>query len=539
MDRFLLCLLAACSTPTDTTDSSLGLDATTRDVSDATRDVPSDVAGDHATDASATRRQPDIVVVMADDLDEGTLQDVERRGYMPHLAALREAGTSFESSFVTLSLCCPSRASFLTGRYPHNTGVLSNVMPEGSVEAFDDRDTLATWLTAAGYHTSHVGKYLNRYGRHGTEGVGALRSQYVPPGWSDWQVTIDPTTYSFYDYSINDNGTIVTYGGPPGVPGGSAANYQTDVLADRAVSVIERTPADQPLFLVITPLAVHLEAAEEDEKARELVRPAPRHAWILDEPLDIPRGPAFDEADVSDKSRVIQQTDRLTPEVVAYLGELYRGRAGSLLAVDDLIGAVRDALTERGRIDDAILVFTSDNGWLYGEHRVEHKRFPYEESIRVPLVIADFRAPRTTEVASSLALNIDLAPTIAEWAGASTPEVDGRSLTPLLRDAVPENWRRRFFVRGPAHSRVHFLGVRTADTDSVPNSIYVQYQERCNMRCEEMYRLDDDPFQLDSVHRRDPDRSLLGEWVARLQDCRGEWCLAYESCASPFECQLE
>ena len=222
-----------------------------------------------AADAPGTgRAPPDIVVILTDDLDETTLRDAEQRGWLPHIAALRAGGTTFTSSFVTLSLCCPSRASLLTGRYPHNTGVLSNKLPQGGVEVFDDRSTVAVWLQAAGYWTGHVGKYLNHYGKDGAAGAGALRSTYVPPGWSDWQATVDPSTYRMYDYTINDNGALVTYGASP-------ADYQTDVLAGRAVDMIAGAPADAPLFLVVAPLAVHLEAAEDDPDERATVKPAP------------------------------------------------------------------------------------------------------------------------------------------------------------------------------------------------------------------------------------------------------------------------
>lgn len=472
------------------------------------------------------------MVVLTDDLDETTLRDAETRGWLPNISALRMEGTTFASSFVALSLCCPSRATFLTGRYPHNTRVLSNVMPEGGVDAFDDASTIAVWLENAGYFTGHVGKYLNHYGNGGATGVGALRDTYVPPGWNDWQATVDPTTYRMYDYTINDNGTLVTYGAAP-------SDYQTDVLAQRATEMIAAAPASKPLFLVVAPLAVHLEAAEDDPDERGNVRPAPRHAWVLDQAIDIPRGPAFNEPDVTDKAHVIYWHPELTADEIAVLSAQYRGRSGSLLAVDDLVGRIRDELAARGRLDNTVIVFTSDNGWLYGEHRVSQKRYPYEPSIRVPLVIRDFRQLAAQRVVNGIAINIDLAPTFAALADVTPPtETDGRSLVPLLAGVTPPVWRRRFLVRGPAHSKVNFVGVRTGPEDvGAPNHIYIHYQERCFQRCDELYDLDVDPDQLDSKHRSSPPELLwLQRWVDVLSPCSGETCRRYEDCVHPDAC---
>lgn len=494
------------------------------------------VAPDRASPASSTldagaTPPPDIVVILTDDLDERTLADAEARGWLPNLASLRNGGTTFTRSFVTLSLCCPSRASLLTGSYPHNTGVLSNKMPQGSVEAFDDTATLATWLQARGYFTAHIGKYLNRYGKLGIAGPGPLGSTYVPPGWSSWQATVDPTTYRLYDYTINHDGELIEYGSDPD-------DYQTDVLAARAAETIRAVPAGQPLFAVVTPLATHVEAAEDDDEARELIRPAPRHAWVLDEPIDIPRPPSFDEADVADKADPIARAPRLGAADEAYLRDLYRGRAGSLLAVDDLIGEVIGALEASGRLSRTVIVFTSDNGWLYGEHRLTAKRYQYEESIRVPLVVRDFRRDTAPAEIGELALNIDLAPTILAWAAIEPPaSIDGRSLVPLLDGAAPD-WRRRFLVRGPAHSAIDFVGVRTAPSDpSVPDSLYVRFRGSCAGLCEELYRLPEDPFQLDSALTRDPaaGRELRG-WVRLLESCRGDDCRRIESCPARSGC---
>ena len=193
-------------------------------------------AGPSAT-AQAPSDKPNLLVVMTDDLETNDLKA------LPSVRRLAQQGTTFSNSFVGYSLCCPSRATYLTGQYNHNNGVLSNAPPDGGYARLDGANTLPVWLQKAGYHTTHVGKYLNGY-----ESPSAHTT--VPPGYSDWQ-GLAIGTYRMYDYSINDNGTLVPYGTDP-------ADYQTDVLANRAVAAIrERAPSPQPFYLKFSPLAPH------------------------------------------------------------------------------------------------------------------------------------------------------------------------------------------------------------------------------------------------------------------------------------------
>ncbi|HEX3036722.1 MAG TPA: sulfatase-like hydrolase/transferase [Thermodesulfobacteriota bacterium] len=184
-----------------------------------------------------TPARPNIVVIMTDD------QDIESMRVMPKTINRigGSNGTTFNNFFTSFSYCCPSRATFITGQYSHNHGVEDNVPPYGGYGKLDHSNTLPVWLQKAGYHTVHIGKWLNGYGTDNTD------QTEVPPGWNDWQGLVDPGTYKMYDYTINDNGTLVTYGS-------TVADYQTDVLVNRAVAVIKERAGQAEPFSLTLPL---------------------------------------------------------------------------------------------------------------------------------------------------------------------------------------------------------------------------------------------------------------------------------------------
>jgi arylsulfatase A-like enzyme len=479
--------------------------------------------------------RPNVVVVMADDLDSRSYGRLLRLGLLPSVeTALVERGVTFRNSFVTNPLCCPSRATFLTGQYSHNNRVLSNAPPNGGVLRLDDRSTLATWLRAAGYRTSMVGKYLNYYGLADMTRDGATDVRdalYVPPGWDDWQALVDPSTYLMYQYTINDNGRLVTYGDAP-------ADYQTDVLAARAARFIDASEAADgvPFFLAVFTSAPHNElwptipADTYQDLWPWSIRPAPRHAGSVT--LDLPPTPSFNEADLGDKPPWLRAHPLLTAEDVAYARRKYQDRLAATRAVDDLVGTVVQALVRNDELQTTVLVFTSDNGYLIGEHRLPEKLYAYEESIRVPLVVAVPGGPAGN--AGQLVLNNDLAPTIAEMAGA-TPAlaVDGRSFLPLLDDPAREPWRKRFLVEHWAvdsdpmglHDAPDYAAVRT------PSLTYVEYDDGVGSR--EFYDSAVDPFQLTSLHAdTSPTRvyqmSVLAGWLATLRACGRGTCQGVE-----------
>ena len=488
---------------------------------------------------SGAPARPNIVVIMTDDLDVHSLEAALDLGLMPFLRQhVVERGFQFTRAFVTNSLCCPSRATFLTGQYSHNHGVLSNHGPYGGIRQLKDDSTLATWLHEAGYRTGHVGKYLNGYGIDLTTGIDSGVPQhdptYVPREWDDWQALVDTTTYRVYGYTLNDNGRLVA---PPA--------YQTDELASRAVDFIREAEAmdEAPFFLAVMPLAPHVEIddgvgfGEWRDVWRWTIRPASRHAGSVSAPFLPALKPSFNELDLSDKPI---WRPRLGAGDVAYLVRQYRDRLASLRAVDDLVGRVVDALAAGQELDRTAILFTSDNGFLYGEHRLSEKLVAYEESIRVPLYL---RVPGLGPPASidAIALNNDLAPTIADLARVVPGlPVDGRSLLALLAEGPPSGWRKRLLVEhwwtDSVYEAPSYAAVRTGPThDVAPDSLYVEhydqnYPQMADGKPEpvlfrELYDLRQDPGQLGSLHG-DPSRAgqvaELARVLVELRRCGSE-----------------
>ncbi len=470
--------------------------------------------------AQTESQRPNVVVIMADDLSVGELNQALTRGWMPNLKThLVNHGTTFNRSFVSDSLCCPSRATFLTGQYPHNHRVLDNTLPEGGVTRLNDTSTLATWLKRVGYRTCLIGKHLNGYGRNKVADNPSDDPTYIPPGWDDWQALV---TVRFYNYIMNDNGTVIDYGADPATP---PEEYLTDVLAQRSINFINKSEANDPMpfFLFVTPYAPHLPAD-----------PAPRHQGT-GSTIPLPRLPSFNEPDLSDKPALLQNPP-LSPRQISGIQKPYRNKLESLRAVDDLVGRVVSALAQNTELDHTVLMFTADNGFMFGEHRLIAKTHVYEESIRVPLLIRAPGFPRQS--VSHLVINNDLAPTIADFAGA-TPDipVDGRSLLPLLQEPNLPTWRQRFLVENKQPSRQKplraesqsYFAVRTSSSDTaIPNQLYAEYAAGDR----EFYDLAIDPYQLQSLHNQGGVRQrqiqTLQNHLANLKDCSGERCQIFE-----------
>ena len=471
-----------------------------------------------AAGVEAAPRRPNIVLIVTDDQDA---RSVER---MPHVRALlRDEGTDFARFFAAVPACCPSRASILRGQYAHNHGVVRNSPPNGGFPAFHDlgheRSTVATWLDERGYRTGLFGKYLNEY----PEGVGA---RYVPPGWDRWHGWVKSGQY--VDYTLNENGRLVDYGGGPN-------DYQTDVLSRKARAFIEQSAdAGAPFFAYIAPPAPHEPAIA-----------APRHEGRFDR-HEAPRPPSFNEVDVGDKPDWVRRdSPPLTDRQVRQIDALYRQRLRSLLAVDDLVKDLVRTLEATGTLDATYVFFTSDNGFMLGEHRQAiGKGVPYEEAIRVPLIVRGPDVARRVE--GRLALNTDLAPTFAALAGAEVPDfVDGRSLVPLLHRDRAVSWRRTLLVEyigkdppnlagnggiGAAYdggvdwTPPHIPAFRVLRTQDV---VYVEY---ANREEPELYDLRADPYQLRNLARSaDPDDlERLSARLAELQDCEAAGCRTAE-----------
>lgn len=445
--------------------------------------------------------RPNILFILADDLD------VESASHMPRLKALiADQGVTLTNAFVTYPVCCPSRASILTGQYPHNHQILFNIPPLGGFAKFRDRggeaSTVATWLQGSGYRTALYGKYLNGYP--------ANTPQHVPPGWSVWHGTYDNENY--YNYRVNEDGTVRQYGDKP-------EDYETDVHAGNIVRFLEEaeTRDAEPWFIYFAPYAPHgdprLGLGQEGPAV-----PAPRHRAAFASAL-APRTPSFNEADVSDKPPAIRQRASLTPGQTAILDYLYRERLRSLLAVDEAIERFVRTLTRLGELPNTYIVFTSDNGYHIGQHRfMTGKLNMYEEDTRVPVMVRGPGIPARVR-RPHFALNIDWAPTFAELAGATAPStVDGRSLVPLLKRDAPavDAWRQDFLIEIHRPTGEVVFGLRTR-TQS-----YAEYSTGAR----ELYQLDVDPYQLTNRHAN-TDAALLTRLSERLKalvTCAGSSC---------------
>ena len=411
--------------------------------------------------------QPDIVLILTDD------QRWDQLSHMPTVQQeLVGKGMRFDEAFVVNSLCCPSRATILTGRYSHSTGVYKNQMPYGGFSAFKrgkDANTLPVWLDQAGYRTGLIGKYMNAYND--------THAFYEPPGWDVWQAltSLDKPGRDYYHYSIAEQNALTSYG-TAGT--NDEADYMTDVLAGRADAFIRATPTTTPMFLAFWPWGPH----KPSTPPRRYLDALPGFQGI--------RPPNLNEADVSDKPAWVQALAKGTNTYDTQR----KKELQNLLAVDDAIALLLDALADTGRLEDTLIVFASDNGTSGRSHRWGGKMTVWEEAIRIPLVMR--YDPLTGGVgridASHLALNLDLAPTIAELAGVTPVDAEGESLLPFLDGTPPASWRDRFLIEHLTDGKnpPSYCAVRTTRYK------YVRY----STGEEELYDLASDPFELQSRH---------------------------------------
>ncbi len=465
-------------------------------------------------------KPPNVVLILADDLDARLLQ--EHSANYPNLRKLADQGTTFENTFITDPLCCPSRATILRGQYAHNHGIVGNWWPRGGSQKFrelgHEDSTVATWLQEEGYRTVLIGKYMNDYS-----------GERVPVGWDDWHSIAG----NYLSEDLNENGRIRHYD--------PKRYHLDDVLAQKATGYVRGAEGDAggeaPFFMWVGTKAPHAPAT-----------PAPRHEEAFSD-ARLPRGSSFNEEDVSDKPDWVRDNPPLGHKEVEPMQELYGDRLRSMLAVDEMVGDLVKALKQSGELENTFIFFTSDNGWHAGEHRLSTGKWTaYEEDVRVPLIV---RGPGVAEGAKlpQLVLNNDLAPTFADLAGAKAPPfVDGRSLKPLLMNDPPttREWRTALLVE--AATEVGFPPIPPLSGDYVPQEeqrapqegwgrpgleavrterhLYVEYGngER------ELYDLREDPYQLHNQYKTaDPERLRgLRERLGALRGCSGAGCHAAE-----------
>lgn len=441
---------------------------------------------------TAVESPPNIILILTDDQRWDTLEA------MPNVQRfLVEKGITFENAFAQNPLCCPSRASILSGMSSASTGVYRNTQPNGGYDAFPPGfPTVATWLDPT-YRTALVGKYLNGYRDAALAGI-------VPPGWDRW-VAFAEDDPSYYDYALRLDGSTRPGGVLEG-HGSERDDYSTDVLAHDAVSFVRE--AGGPFFLYFAPYAPHrpADAAPGDHRAFADLEPY--------------RPESFSEPDVSDKPLWVQEKSPLTEHQRSVMDDVRRDQLASLQAVDRAVGDLVTELRETDRLHDTMIVFMSDNGYLLGEHRLHGKQAPYEESIRIPLVIRYDRmlgddGPRTDD---HLVLNLDLAPTFAEAAGLEVAGTDGRSLLPLINPEDPraaDPWRTSFLIE--------HLGFPDLMSRDIPSYCGVRTERFKYVSWEpgdrELYDLQIDPLELQDV-AEDPGyrsvRASMERALARL-----------------------
>jgi arylsulfatase A-like enzyme len=451
-----------------------------------------------------TASRPNVVFVLTDDLSWNLVQ------YMPSVRRMMRDGMTFRQFMVSDPLCCPSRASILTGQLPHNTRVLRNVEPTGGYYAFNhsgsERNSIAVALHQAGYRTGLIGKYFNRY-HPAHDGV--------PPGWDDWFAT--GAAYQEFNYEINHQGVVEAHGS-------SANQYFTDVIRRDALDFLSHTPATRPFYLEISTFAPHAPAV-----------PAPRDAARFPH-LKAPRLPSFAHANTN-PPHWLRILPPLTARQISAIDEEFLHRVQSVQAVDRMIAGVRATLRREGVDRNTYVIFSSDNGYHMGEHGLAAgKTDAFDTDIRVPLIVVG-PGVRAHSSAQGLTENIDLAPTFEALAGLK-PQAwrDGRSLFGILRHGgrTPRSWRSRVLVEywrppNPADRRDpdrHRDAAGDPAGYRVLRTRFRTWVEYMGMRQREFYNRRLDPYEMHNLANKigASKRRRLDRATDRLADCEGPTC---------------
>jgi arylsulfatase A-like enzyme len=435
--------------------------------------------------------KPNIIIILTDDQPFHTIEQ------MPNVQSeLVQKGITFTNAFVTTPLCCPSRASILTGEYVFHHGVQTNRQPNGGATVFDDSSTLAVWLKEAGYQTALMGKYLNDYD--------SLPEGYIPSGWDEWDVFVkkDPNKDFYFGYTLNENGKIKQYGD-------SEKEYSSDVLTNKAIEFIHSN-REQPFFLLLSLYAPHqpyLSANRHKDLFKTYTDTFARY-----QPLN------YFEEDISDKSQWLKN---YAPQEKDYIEKVHQRMLRSLMSADDAVAQIVALLEDENIRQNTIIIFMSDNGFALGDHRLIGKACPYEICLRIPLVISYPDKISASRSDANLILNLDIAPTLMQLAGASTTaHIDGESFAKLLSNPN-ETWRDGFLIEqyeddGEERSMVSlvpsYVGYRTTKWK------YIEY----STGEQELYNLLRDPYEMTNLASLPEYASIINELKQRIEKTKAQ-----------------
>jgi arylsulfatase A-like enzyme len=496
---------------------------------------------------AATAQRPNVIVVLTDDQ---TVAELSPQTMPQTIKALADQGTTFTNSVVSSPLCCPSRASFLTGEYPHNSGVIDNEPGYGAL--IDKSSIIYAWLQSAGYRTGHAGRFLLNYDRPPPPDAlyDTDLGYAAPAGVEDWFGYVGSQT-QYTGATFSDNGTPVVAG--PGKPG-----YSTRMINRAALDFVRDAKTDpRPFFLMVAHLAPHASNLTAPGPCGQGGLPIPEDdaAYAPFKNLPLPKPPSFDEQKVGDKPDWVASRPHLGHERRTNLKLGLRCALSTLPTIDRGVGEVVDQLDRQGELDNTAIIFTSDNGYFFGEHRLYlNKVFPYEEALRVPLIarippsVLGPKAQRHGPPAevSAPVNNVDLTATVLDLAGAAPctaagacRTLDGRSLRPLLNGQRPEWSRGRTLL-------FQLGGHRTCGevpTDRGLNNFYDALRTKrytyvelnrvnketgeCDRPEYELYDLKKDPYQLrnqavnPAVRTPSPLQAQLAARLAVLRNCAG------------------
>jgi arylsulfatase A-like enzyme len=454
--------------------------------------------------AKRTKGGPNFLVILMDDQATNSF----KARYEPQTFHwIVDPGTRFSNGLAAPPLCCPDRAGFLTGGYPHNSGVFSN--HPGYSDLRGKGNTLPVWLARAGYRTALIGKYLNHY--YGDEGP------QPAPGWGTWFGQTNREQY--YDYPVSDNGVERQYGS-------ARSDYSTDVFSQKAAQFISGGAGKKsPFFLWLTYNAPH--GVKDAGPACGNHNPRPPSGALARRLKGhaVPKPASFNERDMSDKPSTIAKLPPISARDIRHLDRRWRCTLATMSAADKGVGQVMEALKSSGQLDNTIVFYMSDNGFYFGEHRiVSGKQYPYEPGLRVPMAVripARYRSRPQPSVSSEVVSEVDATPTILDYAGGLPScksagrcrRIDGRSLRPLV--AQSGKWPPdRGVLAEIAADQGAYSAIRTREW------VYVRYHDGES----ELYDLHRDPGELrnlagDATYARV--KAGLARRLASLRRCSG------------------